>query len=259
MHTSFDVEWDVMPKGRGKVIHPNGAVCPFTITISGSKYTGIFKDGESQGLIRLGSATANEKGAGITPGIGIKWLRTNRRSANFVALQKLSPLEDNSHNFFSTNLTNHLPQQVSVQQYPLALKFQQASKCPFKVGLSDVCKYDQDGAEVADEDLEFPYKVTFKPTGKIVFDDDYLPRDEFLAQFNEIETGDVLYTLIAHSSPDDADGTILGEMKTTAQCTASTFGDKRLYFRHQRIEEDAKLRPQWKADDVGCSIVRDFF
>ena len=44
MITSFENEWDIMPKGRKKTIHPVGAHCPFKIDITpGSPYTGLLK------------------------------------------------------------------------------------------------------------------------------------------------------------------------------------------------------------------------
>ena len=44
MITSFENEWDIMPKGRKKTIHPVGAHCPFKIDITpSSPYTGLLK------------------------------------------------------------------------------------------------------------------------------------------------------------------------------------------------------------------------
>jgi len=38
---------------------------------------------------------------------------------------------------------------------------------------------------------------------------------------------------------------LLGEMVTTSECTTSAYGDAKLQFRHQRIEEDWALRPEF--------------
>ena len=41
--TTFENEWDVLPKGRNKAIHGNGAICPFTVDVSNGKiYSGPF-------------------------------------------------------------------------------------------------------------------------------------------------------------------------------------------------------------------------
>ena len=35
--TSFENEWDVLPKGRDKSIHGQGSICPFTLDVSNGK------------------------------------------------------------------------------------------------------------------------------------------------------------------------------------------------------------------------------
>merc|ERR1712020_401047 len=81
--TTFDNEWDVVPAGRVKVVHSNGAVCKFEIDIERSKYTGVLKNGRKTGIPRMGSATDVANGAGVVPGMAFKFLRTGARSANF--------------------------------------------------------------------------------------------------------------------------------------------------------------------------------
>merc|ERR1712141_881879 len=66
--TSFDDEWDNMPAGRTKYIHPAGAVCPFLIDIKDS--------------------TSTDEKSGVTPGGGVKFFRTGRSSGNFVILNQ---------------------------------------------------------------------------------------------------------------------------------------------------------------------------
>ena len=156
--TSFDDEWDNMPAGRVKYIHMIGAVCPFVVDIKDSPFTGIFQDGESHGMIRMGSAAAIDGGnGGVTPGGGVKFFRTGRSSANFVILNQLGPMVDNNYNFFAVPMSNHIPEDAPAFLIPVALKFCQAQSCPTKVGLSDVCKYDQEGNEA--ENVVFPFKV----------------------------------------------------------------------------------------------------
>ena len=47
-------EWDIMPAGRIKTFHSIGAVCPIQINIKKSPFTGLFKPGVINGLMRLG-------------------------------------------------------------------------------------------------------------------------------------------------------------------------------------------------------------
>ena len=106
--TPFADEWDVMPNGRVKVIHSVGAVCPFEINIENSPFTGIFQTGKVTGFIRAGAATDFTDGSGLSPGVGVKFMRSNAMSANFQALFTIEPLPNGNHNFFSVPLTNQL-------------------------------------------------------------------------------------------------------------------------------------------------------
>ena len=156
--TTFDDEWDVMPAGREKFIHPVGAVCPFVVNIVDSPFTGILKTGESHGLIRLGSATPFNDVSGVTPGAGVKFFRSGRSSANFVTLNQLGPIADQNYNFFAVPLPNHIPEDIPRKIIPLVIKFCQAQSCATKVGLSDLCSYDQEGN--TPDEVVFPFKVS---------------------------------------------------------------------------------------------------
>ena len=140
--TTFDDEWDNMPVGRSKYIHGVGAVCKFTLDILDSPYTGMFKNGKQTGIIRIGPALDIAKGAGVPPGAGIKFLRSGKTSGNFVALHSLSA--GPSYNIFDPEMYpmyNHILGPSNAQEELLVNKFLQGSKCPTKVGLSDIARY----------------------------------------------------------------------------------------------------------------------
>lgn len=159
MKTSFDNEWDVMPAGRKKLAHPVGSVCPFVVNIVDSPFTGIFQTGEAHGLIRLGSGVPIDEKSGVFTGGGVKFFRTGRSSANFVILNKFGPMADNIYNFFAVSLSNHVQDDIAPALIPLVTKSCEASSCPTKVGISDVCRYDQEGNEA--EKVVFPFKVNY--------------------------------------------------------------------------------------------------
>merc|ERR1711944_32339 len=243
MKTVFDNEWDVMPEGRKKYIHSVGAVCPFVVNIQDSPFTGIFQTGEPHGMIRLGSAAPIAEGSVATPGGGVKFFRSGRPSADFVILNQLGPIADENYNFFAVPLSNHIPEDAPLALAPLALKFCQAKSCPTKVGLSDACKYDQDGNEV--DNVVFPFKVSFVPTRDIKFREEYSELPEFMKQFTDLPVGTVLYQLRGHQSPDDEEGVLLGDVVTTDNCVTSLYGDTKLFFKHQYINEDKDLMSEW--------------
>ena len=161
----------------------------------------------------------------------------------------IDPLPNDNHNFFCCDLSNHNPSPTSVQSQVFTLKFGQASSCITKVGLSDAARYDQDGNEATD--LVFPYKITLKPTGNVQFTVEKPPTLEaFQRQFKDkITPGMAIYDFYAHSSPYDVNGQKLGQIVVTEKCVdKSKFGDERLFFQHQKIEEDIALKPEWETE-----------
>ena len=249
VRTTFDNEWDVMPAGRVKAIHGVGGICPFVVNIAESPYTGLLKTGELHGFMRMASGNdfTSLLQPGMTPGASVKFLRTGRLSGNFVAINSASPIENGNHNFFAVPLTTHTPQINN----PVAMKFCQASWCPEKIGVSDLCKYDQDGNEA--EKLVFPFHLSME-AADVNFPEEK-PADllAFVKLFDDISVGTALYTLKGHQTPEDVDGHVLGQFVTTGKCTSSLFGDTRLFFQHRRIEEDKEQAPEWAdAFDTGC-------
>jgi len=246
--TTFDDEWDNMPVGREKDIHGIGAVCKFTLDITDSPYTGIFKNGKQTGIIRIGPAIDIANEAGVAPGAGIKFLRSGITSGNFVTLHSLTP--GKSYNIFdpevSGNMYNHILGPKAAAEKMLLQKFLQVGTCSTKVGLSDLARYDQEGNE---EEPIFPFKVSLKPTGEVNFREEESPTNlEFLQQFvDNIPAGTAPYSFVAHANPDDIEGTELARLVVVDGCFPSKFGDEKLFFQHQRIEEDMELRPEWGA------------
>ena len=53
MLTTTDNEWDFMPAGRIKAVHPIGGVCKFKIEINNSIYSGVLKNGTRTGIMRI--------------------------------------------------------------------------------------------------------------------------------------------------------------------------------------------------------------
>ena len=69
--------------------------------------------------------------------------------------------------------------------------------------------------------------------------------DEFYKQWDDIEVGTTIYTLRGHESPDDVEGRFLGNVVTTDKCVTSMYGDTKMFFKHQYIDEDKALMPEW--------------
>ena len=239
----------MLPDSRTKVIHGQGAVCQFSLAVaSTSPFTGIFSPGTKTGLIRLGNAlTVDEPNplhdTPMFPGYGIKFLRTGVRSADWVGLRRTGA--GGSWDFMNASFSNHVKPDAAL----LALqKFQQASGCVDMVGLSDACSYGQDGVKV--ETPVFPFEVIFEPSGAIHFPDQKKSSDDILRELASIPAGTKLLDVYAFASPDSAKSgksLKIGAISTTSACVRSLFGDNELFFRHQRMEEDFALAPEWLA------------
>ena len=123
------------------------------------------------------------------------------------------------------------------------MRFCTTGHCILKVGLSNVCTHDQDGTEYPDP--IFPFKDNFETNPEISLPD--TPpgsMDEFLDQFRKIPVGTKLYTIKAMQSPNNPIE-YLGNLVTADECVLSKFGDTEMFFKHQWIEEDIALRPEW--------------
>lgn len=246
--TTFENEHDYLTVGRRKAIHGIGAVCQFHLEIpSSSPFTGILKAGSlNSGLIRMGSATDSLDE--MTPGVSIKFFRTGIMSANVLLLNSLLPLPENSFDFFSVPLSNHIqPGNLNFQLKILAQKFCQPGHCITKVGLSNLATHDQQGKKQSQ--VNFPFKLVFVPSGQVSMSN-AKPKnmDEFMARFKSIGAGTKLYSIKAYANPNDGQGMDLGSLVIgDGGCVSSKYGDTKLAFKHQWIEEDAKLKPQWTA------------
>jgi len=255
--TSFDNFGfnDELPAGRTKPIHSIGAICKFEWKItSASPYTGLFAPGKQVGFIRMGSAASYDN-KGLTPGVGVKFPRSNRPSGNYVGLHSTELAQ--SWNFFAFNLSNHLPPSSGIAGV-LAKKFEQASQCAAQVGVSDMARYAQDGTEAAAP--KQPFKLLMVPSSAVQQTTSAKTVDQNMDEFGSIPVGTVLYTIYACGAGNgDAeltptDGGVdkacakplkLGDYVSTSKCTTSKYADEKLHFRHQRIEEDWQLNPEF--------------
>lgn len=252
MQAVFDNYLPEMPQGRSKLIHSIASVCEFELNVaSGSPFTGLFASGLQRGFIRLGSAADPAMAGGFLPGVGIKMMRSGVHSGDTVLLHNLAPAF--SYNFFERIVSNHIAAQVS----PVNAKLQQGSQCANQVGLSDMARYSRDGSE--HDRPRFPFKMIFVPSLEVQLSPGNKSVDQFQAEVAKFTVGTTLYTAYGCQSPaaDEAEPTVgavddicgnpfrLGDVKTTSQCLPSKYGDEAFHFRHQRIEDDWALRPDW--------------
>jgi hypothetical protein len=235
---SFDAGSDVFPHDRTKWIHSVGVVGGIRFVSSGNHpYKGLF-EGAEHGLVRFSSAKEPGDG-GFTPGMGIKFLRDGRPSANFVAMYTLDGQTCDENNFFQHEWSNHIPLTDNFGLKIIAAKFWQASYCPLMVGISDLASADYKQPAPAGT---FPWQLIFAPKASSGCDcHDYAG---CLQNLQNIPEGTDLFEVFALASPG-AERQSIGTITLTSSMRTGHFGDGELFFRHQRMEEDFAINPQW--------------
>jgi len=208
---------------------------------STSRWTTLFT-GSQHVIIRMSLAKQPDpQQLQTAPGIGLKFLRDGVASGNMVAMFSVDGQQ--SWNFFKNNFTNHIPALTSPSLIPLGIKFATATRNVQQVGLSDMARYDQTGAEVSSP--SYPFSLNFVPTGEISFPDEYV--QPFTTDLMSIPSGAVLYKVFALDKPVELGGseTEIAELVLTSSPTTSRWGDQHLFFRHQTVEDDTALQPSW--------------
>ncbi len=106
--------------------------------------------------------------------------------------------------------------------------------------------YDQDGN--IEMNNTFPWALRFSPTGEYSFPatkaEGYT---SWIEDLKSIPSGSVLYDVYATDKPVELGGTEskIGQIKTTSALDTSNWGDEHLYFRHERMDRDLSLKPEW--------------
>ena len=231
---------------RPKTIHANGNVAKIEWVSTGRHpYTGMFK-GSDAGFARLSVAKpVDTKTPNMAPGMGIKLLRDGMDSANFVCMFGVDGQDD--LNFFANDFVNHIPNPQSISLVPLEVRFATATNYIQTVGLSEMASYTQDGQK--ESSVNFPWSLRFVPSGQYSFPstvaDGYT---NFLDDLATITSGSVLYDVYATDKPTELGGTEMkiAQIKTVSEMTTSNWGDEKMYIRHQRMDDDLKIHPEWE-------------
>ena len=157
--TVVDNEWDFMPAGRIKTLHPIGGVCKFEIDINNSIYSGVLKNGTRTGILRISVATDGEHlQTGTTgpvcregceedsPGasVALKFLRSGVSSGNLLLQRPPNAFYNPTYNIFDPEVNYQSTHRNGIE-YTLAsfdgvIKDRQASRYSFAVGVSDLAK-----------------------------------------------------------------------------------------------------------------------
>jgi len=232
---------------RIKSLHPVGSVGKVKFITKENPYTGLFQ-GAKYGIIRI---TLQEQPAPSINNpafaLAVKFLRDGVESASMLANFKPGGGQK-SWNLFAENMSNHPTLFDEEDSDVLALKIKFATATPFiaKVGLSDLARYGENGKYFWDDEINYPYKLVFKPTGNLAFPDEY--HGDLEDDLATIEVGSVLWEVYAWDNPPELNGKEehIGSLILNSPLIRSIYGDTKLFFRHQDVREDFLLHPEWE-------------
>ncbi|KAJ3094585.1 hypothetical protein HDU97_007888 [Phlyctochytrium planicorne] len=237
---------DEIPVPFQKGIHAVGSCASAEwVPTPGNPYTGVFASGAKL-VVRFSlgappvTAPFTKRITNINPGLGLKALRSNVKSGNLVSMFTIDGQPETD--FFAHTWNNHLPK-TAFKEIPIETAFRMATRDHAdKVGLSDFATFDRDGKK--SDKPNFPFMISFTPTR------DAPPKQAdadtntiaWRAQVGSIKPNTTLWTITGQDRPDSTDRINLGTIVITSTPTLSKYCDDRLLFRHQRFDDDFKIR-----------------
>ena len=212
-------------------------------------YTGYFATGTPHALIRLSYTSPNDE-SGTTPGLALKIFRDGMPSSNLLAMESLEG--QSSGNFFEFDFSNHLAPASTLLLRYVSRRFSRYSCPSTRTGLSEIATSTEDIQNMRNNrpEIEFPYQVILRPNPELTERfSDFPPEGDLFDMLTAIDVGTKLYDIYAVAGPDDgAEMEIhVGHLELTKELQPSLIGDRVLFFRHQKIEEDYQMEPSYNA------------
>jgi len=242
-----------------KLIHSVGVVLDteFVAEKLNHNYTGIFT-GCANVITRFSIAQEADPNGGegaLAPGVALKFMRTNVRSANVFTMYSL--IGQSSFNFFAHDLSSHvpdLPVDAPSALFLIRAKFETASAYPVFTGLSDLAQFDENGNKI--NKPNFPFRLHLHPNITLhkSIPDNYTGAD-FADQLNKaLLPNSHLYDIYAQETPFNDELVLIGKLYSKPHgAVRSFFGDKTMFYQHTRFESDLQFKPDWA--DKAKSII----
>jgi hypothetical protein len=254
-------------------------------------YSGLFSQKADFGIMRLSSALApNISGyfpdSALFPCGSLKMFRTNAPSGNILFGGKKTGQPEDF--FFAKSICNHLTEKTSFILQWVLLIFKQYSAYPTQGGLSNFAKAGEDGIQLQQEEVKFPWCVNLFPllkeeafplrmerkAGQVLQQPKAAPTimswfdttattssttlppaaaaTDHLNDLLEIPEGTAVFEIQAIRNPTTAlanNFEKIGRIITTSPCIFSQH-DANLIFKHQKMEEDVSMQPAWAGELV---------
>ncbi len=234
---------DVSPKGWKKYLHRRGAMAKVKFVPENSEFSGIFQGAECA-LLRL-SLTFDPKKRGVAPGLALKVFRDKVHSANISALYALKG-QGKNYNFFSNPLSNIVPTGSGFGAKLVKKIFEKVTDKAEQLKVDDMSFYNTKGLKNIKS--KTPVQLFFVPIYSKKSQIKSTPHD-IREDLLKIPQGTRLYEVRAlgpeFSKVDYSKYKVpmipnyvkvskkIGEIITTSEFLASSFGDDGILFRHE--------------------------
>jgi hypothetical protein len=223
---TFDHASDEIPGGRVKIIHANGSVAKIAfVPTTNHPFTGIYQEG-GIGLARLSLATPPADDNYI-PGMAIKILVSQHPSLNLHVMNLLEGQKEN-WNYFSKDFSNNIPHPTSWTLSAIEKIFAWTRDPANNLPLWHWAAWTTEGSY--DDIPVFPERLYFRPSSEVKDLISEQSREDFRLSLQQIPMGP-LYEVYG-----EYQGVVyhVGTLMLESTLLASDYGDKQLFFQHQR-------------------------
>lgn len=251
----FDRFSDENPYNNQKVIHTGGAVATVRVEPAGGHdFTGMYRDGFEHGLVRLSMVAdwtqpCKVVGQGcLKPSMALKMLRDGDYSSNVVAQHDLGDGVGWHFNFFDFTHASWLPAPTGAAASLITYLFSFAANKDEISGVGvEELSTGGSRAHQSKADIKAPKLVYFVPRQMSFSDEEHDPRSDFV----KIAPGTALYDIMTVADDACFDGSTpmlwtdlsdncrrikLATVISTSRFVASDWGDRRLFFQHERLK-----------------------
>lgn len=226
LNPTFDSASDEIPTGRVKIIHANGSVGKIALVPDADHpFTGIYQTG-GVGVARLSLATPPADDNYI-PGMAIKFLIAEHASVNLQVMNLLEGQKDN-WNYFAKDFSNQIPHATNWTLKAIEKIFEWTRDPANNLPLWHLAAWTSEGRVKGIP--VFPERIYFRPTSLVK---DLIPensREDFRVSLAAIPMGPIYEVYGEYQGTEYHIGTLMLE----SALLASNYGDKKLFFQHQR-------------------------
>ena len=231
---------DEVPEPWEKAVHAHGSVAKIKfVSAANTPFTGLFQEAD-YGLLRM-SLTGEPSKRGVAPGVAIKLLVDGHHSENVSALVSLTGQGQN-YNVFANEFSNIVAPSRQIGPKLVNLIFMRVSRFPTKLSLKDWAIVNQYGEPVTNPLA--PFQIFLVPNPNIRFVS-RAPHD-FRDDMATLDSDTRLFTVYALDPRRGNElklepakvrslSQCIGYIDTTSEFVSSFYGDRCLFFRHQRF------------------------